>query len=244
MGLPAPGIELKLAPVGGKIEARVQGPNITPGYWRDEALTRGRLRRRGVLPARRRDAVRRSGRIRGKGLLFDGRLAEDFKLSTGTWVSVGPLRARILAAGGRLRAGRRDRRSRSRVRRRADLSEPGTCRALAGLVADARPAQSWRIRACARAFHSVLDALAATEHGQLHVRRARDRARRAALARRPRDHRQGLAESEGGAGSIAPRWSTSCTPAPVRRALCRESYERPASPGHAYAHPEERLRHA
>jgi feruloyl-CoA synthase len=82
LGLPAPGFELKLTPVGTKMEARGRGPNITPGYWRQAELTR--------------HAFDDEGYYR---LLFDGRLAEDFKLSSGTWVSVGPLRSRILAAG-------------------------------------------------------------------------------------------------------------------------------------------------
>ena len=82
------------------------------------------VRRGGLLPARRRDALRRSGRIPAKGLVFDGRLAEDFKLSTGTWVSVGPLRVAHPRPGGRPGAGRRDCRPRSRLRRGAGLPEP------------------------------------------------------------------------------------------------------------------------
>ena len=97
LGLPAPGLELKLAPVGSKMEARGRGPSITPGYWRQAELTRAAFDEEGFY--RLGDAMRLvdPGDPR-KGLLFDGRLAEDFKLSSGTWVSVGPLRARILAA--------------------------------------------------------------------------------------------------------------------------------------------------
>jgi feruloyl-CoA synthase len=99
LGLPAPGLELKLAPVGAKIEARLRGPSITPGYWNDEALTRAAFDEEGFY--RLGDAMRFvDPNDPAKGLLFDGRLAEDFKLSTGTWVSVGPLRARFLAASG------------------------------------------------------------------------------------------------------------------------------------------------
>jgi feruloyl-CoA synthase len=96
VGVPAPGMELKLAPVGQKIEARARGPNITPGYWRDEALTNVAFDEEGFY--RLGDAMKLvDPGDPAKGLVFDGRLAEDFKLSSGTWVSVGPLRSRILA---------------------------------------------------------------------------------------------------------------------------------------------------
>ena len=96
LGFPVPGLELKLAPVGEKLEARVRGPNVTPGYWRDEALSRAAFDAEGFY--RLGDAVRFvDPDDPARGLLFDGRLAEDFKLSTGTWVHVGALRARILA---------------------------------------------------------------------------------------------------------------------------------------------------
>lgn len=99
VGFPAPGMDLKLAPVGEKLEARVRGPNVTPGYWRDEELTRSACDEEGYY--RLGDAMRFVDPADpSRGLIFDGRLAEDFKLSTGTWVSVGPLRARILAAAG------------------------------------------------------------------------------------------------------------------------------------------------
>ena len=98
IGLPVPGMELKLSPAGEKREGRVRGPNITPGYYKDEALTRAAFDEEGfyklgdgMLFVDEADPAR--------GLIFDGRLAEDFKLSTGTWVSVGPLRARIIAEG-------------------------------------------------------------------------------------------------------------------------------------------------
>jgi feruloyl-CoA synthase len=97
IGLPAPGLELKLAPVGTKLEARARGPSVTPGYWRDDEATAAAFDEEGFY--RLGDAMQFVDRADPqRGLLFDGRLAEDFKLSTGTWVSVGPLRARILAA--------------------------------------------------------------------------------------------------------------------------------------------------
>jgi feruloyl-CoA synthase len=95
IGLPAPGVELKLIPNEGKLEARLRGPHITPGYWRQEHLTRVAFDDEGYY--RLGDALKFvDANDPGKGLLFDGRIAEDFKLSTGTWVSVGPLRARFI----------------------------------------------------------------------------------------------------------------------------------------------------
>ena len=174
VGFPAPGLELKLAPVGAKLEARVRGPNITPGYWRDEELTRRRVRR-GRAIYRLGDAMRFvDPDDPSKGLIFDGRLAEDFKLSTGTWVSVGPLRARILAAAGGPCAGRRHHRPRSRVCRRADLSEPGRLPRLSpGSPADAPAADVLAHPAVVSAFQRRARRARAREHRQLHVRRAR-----------------------------------------------------------------------
>lgn len=95
IGLPAPGVELKLVPNEGKLEARLRGPHITPGYWRQEHLTRDAFDEDGFYKLG--DALKFADpHDAGKGLLFDGRIAEDFKLSTGTWTSVGPLRARFI----------------------------------------------------------------------------------------------------------------------------------------------------
>ncbi|KMO34714.1 feruloyl-CoA synthase [Methylobacterium variabile] len=97
VGLPAPGVALKVAPVGGKREARVRGPNVTPGYWRRPDLTAAAFDEEGfyrlgdaLVPVDPEDPHR--------GFAFDGRLNEDFKLTTGVWVSVGPLRAAFLDA--------------------------------------------------------------------------------------------------------------------------------------------------
>jgi feruloyl-CoA synthase len=96
LGLPVPGVELKLTPTDGKFEARVRGPAITSGYWRDEQGTAKAFDDEGWF--RMGDALKFiDDDDRGKGFKFDGRIAEDFKLSTGTWVSVGPLRAKIIA---------------------------------------------------------------------------------------------------------------------------------------------------
>ena len=95
VGVPAPGIELKLAPVGAKLEARLRGPNITPGYWREKELTKAAFDEEGYYKMG--DALLFvDENDPSQGFVFDGRIAEDFKLSTGTWVSVGPMRARFL----------------------------------------------------------------------------------------------------------------------------------------------------
>jgi feruloyl-CoA synthase len=92
VGLPAVGMELKLVPNDGKFEARMRGPNITPGYWRQPELTAAAFDEDGFY--RMGDALRFADPDNpGHGLLFDGRIAEDFKLATGTWVSLGPVRA-------------------------------------------------------------------------------------------------------------------------------------------------------
>src|SRR5206468_9506721 len=97
MGLPPPGCELKLVPMEGKLDARLRGPHITPGYWRQPELTAQAFDEEGFY--RLGDALKFEDPDDARaGLLFDGRVAEDFKLSTGTWVNVGPLRARLLQA--------------------------------------------------------------------------------------------------------------------------------------------------
>lgn len=95
MGLPPPGSELKLVPMEGKLDARLRGPHITPGYWRQPELTAKAFDEEGYY--RLGDALKFEDPINpGEGLVFDGRTAEDFKLASGTWVSVGPLRARLV----------------------------------------------------------------------------------------------------------------------------------------------------
>jgi feruloyl-CoA synthase len=97
MGVPVPGVELKLVPTYRKLEARVRGPNITPGYWRQGELTANAFDEEGFYKLG--DALKFADPDDPRaGLLFDGRVAEDFKLATGTWVNVGPLRARLLQA--------------------------------------------------------------------------------------------------------------------------------------------------
>ncbi|WP_454621502.1 feruloyl-CoA synthase [Bradyrhizobium cenepequi] len=97
VGLPVLGNEAKLLPNNGKLEVRAKGPNVTPGYWRQPELTAAAFDEEGfykfgdaLKPAKADDL--------DAGFDFDGRIAEDFKLASGTWVSVGPLRARFIGA--------------------------------------------------------------------------------------------------------------------------------------------------
>ena len=95
MGVPVAGLTLKLAPNEGKLEARVKGPNVTPGYWRAPELTAKAFDEEGFY--RLGDTFTFADPADpARGLLFGGRIAEDFKLATGTWVHVGPLRAAIM----------------------------------------------------------------------------------------------------------------------------------------------------
>ena len=97
IGLPVAGCELKLTPFGGKLEVRVRGPHVTPGYYRRPDLTSPAFDEEGFY--RIGDAVKLADpREPAKGIVFDGRVAEDFKLSTGTWVNVGMVRVKLIAA--------------------------------------------------------------------------------------------------------------------------------------------------
>ncbi|GAC1327969.1 MAG: feruloyl-CoA synthase [Beijerinckiaceae bacterium] len=98
IGLPLPGCEIKLVPLSGRREIRVRGPNITPGYWKRDDLSKRAFDEEGYFKTG--DA----GRLAdpddpGMGLEFDGRLSEDFKLTSGTWVNVGNVRVRAVSAG-------------------------------------------------------------------------------------------------------------------------------------------------
>jgi feruloyl-CoA synthase len=164
IGLPAPGVELKLVPNEGKLEARLRGPHITPGYWRQNHLTRDAFDAEGFYKIG--DALKFvDPDDPSKGLLFDGRIAEDFKLSTGTWVSVGPLRARfvdhfapyardVVFAG----ADRND---------IAALVFPDieACRKLAGLAPDVSPAAIVDAPAVRAKFAGLLTQLASANPG-------------------------------------------------------------------------------
>jgi feruloyl-CoA synthase len=95
IGLPTPGVELKLVPADGKLEARLRGPNITPGYWRQPELTATAFDDDGFYKIGDTLKFADAGDP-SMGLLFDGRIAEDFKLATGTWVSLGALRVAFI----------------------------------------------------------------------------------------------------------------------------------------------------
>ena len=97
VGLPVLGNEAKLVPNNGKLEVRARGPNVTPGYWRQPELTAAAFDEEGFYKLG--DAIKPAvADDFSAGFDFDGRIAEDFKLASGTWVSVGPLRARFIAA--------------------------------------------------------------------------------------------------------------------------------------------------
>ena len=97
IGLPIPECELKLVPCAGKLEVRVRGPNVMPGYYKGEGLTRETFDDEGFY--RIGDAVKfADADDPAKGIVFDGRVAEDFKLTSGTWVHVGALRVKLIAA--------------------------------------------------------------------------------------------------------------------------------------------------
>ena len=95
IGLPVPGCKAKLVKAGGKMEIRIKGDHVTPGYWREPELTAQAFDDEGYY--RTGDAVKFTDPDDiQRGLVFDGRISEDFKLDTGTWVSAGPLRVQFL----------------------------------------------------------------------------------------------------------------------------------------------------
>ena len=158
LGVPTPGLELKLVPVAGKTEVRYRGPNISPGYWRDPQETAASRDEEGFFCSG--DAVLWIDPAdMHQGLKFDGRIAEDFKLATGTFVSVGPLRARIIAAGAPY--------VQDAVLTGINLKEVGAlifptaaCRALSGLPATAGLAEVLQSTPVQAHFHVVADQLA------------------------------------------------------------------------------------
>ncbi|MGA9523779.1 MAG: feruloyl-CoA synthase [Myxococcaceae bacterium] len=99
IGVPLPGVTLKLAPVGGKLEMRVAGPNVTPGYFARPDLTAAAFDEEGFY--RTGDAAQLVDPADpNRGVMFAGRIAEDFKLVTGTWVNVAAVRGELLSAAG------------------------------------------------------------------------------------------------------------------------------------------------
>ncbi len=163
LGVPAPGMEIKLVPDGDKIEILYKGPNITPGYWRAPKETSEHFDEEGFF--RTGDAVKWIDESDvHQGLKFDGRIAEDFKLATGTFVSVGPLRAKIIGAGApyiqdvvitglnRREVG-------------AMIFPTPAVRGLSGLAADAAMSEVLSSTSVVAHFQSVLEHLAQTSTG-------------------------------------------------------------------------------
>jgi feruloyl-CoA synthase len=97
LGAPLPGTAIKLMPEGGRLELRLRGPNVMPGYWRDDAATAAAFDEDGFC------RIGDAGKLAdpddpNAGILFDGRISENFKLSSGTWVNVGALRMAAISA--------------------------------------------------------------------------------------------------------------------------------------------------
>jgi feruloyl-CoA synthase len=141
IGVPVPGVSLKLVPNGDKLEVRVKGPNVMPGYFRQPELTAAAFDEDGYY--RIGDAARLVDEAAPeKGLLFDGRVTEDFKLASGTWVSVGTLR---LAAIEKMAPLAQDAVVTGHDRDEICLlvfPNVAACRQLAGLAADAPVAEA------------------------------------------------------------------------------------------------------
>ena len=164
IGLPAPGVEVRLVADGEKMEVRYRGPSVTPGYWRSPEQTRDAFDDEGFY--RSGDAVKPMDPAHPeRGFMFDGRTGEDFKLATGTFVSVGPLRAKVTLAG--------DPCVQDVVVAGINRNELGvllfprldSCRALAGLPAEAPADAVLRAPAVRAFFQRLLDGLFASGTG-------------------------------------------------------------------------------
>ena len=213
VGLPVLGNDAKLLPNNGKLEVRAKGPNVTPGYWRQPELTAAAFDEEGFYKFG--DALKPADPDDfDAGFDFDGRIAEDFKLASGTWVSVGPLRARFVAACAPLVrdvviAGiNRDELSalvdaRSR-RLPADQPEPSAQRSRG---CGGRPADPRRLP-------RTVSKAAGERHGFIDPDHARGAVRYAAVDRSRRSHRQGLDQ---------PARGDRASQRPDRRDLCTDA---------------------
>jgi feruloyl-CoA synthase len=178
VGLPCPGVEVKLVPLDGKIEVRFRGPHVMPGYWRAHELSAQAFDEEGYY--RTGDAVKFVDPAQPQlGLMFDGRMAEDFKLSTGTFVSVGPLRAKVIAEGAPC--------VQDAVVTGADRDDLGImifprmdeCRRLAGLAEASRPEDVLSAAPVSDFFQGLVDRLWRTGTGSA------SRVARACILREP-----------------------------------------------------------
>ncbi len=124
IGVPLSGVEVKLAPVAGKLEIRVRGPNVTPGLLPRARADAPGVRRGGLLPLGRRGELI-DETDPSHGLRFDGRIAEDFKLLTGTWVPAGPASAGAAERAAGVLTDAVIYRPGQRIRRRTRLDQPG-----------------------------------------------------------------------------------------------------------------------
>ena len=163
LGVPTPGLELKLVDMQGKTEVRYRGPNITPGYWRNAEETAGSFDEEGFFKTG--DAVKWIDDANVHlGLKFDGRIAEDFKLATGTFVSVGPLRGKITTTGAPY--------VQDAVLTGINMKEVGAMifptpavRALSGLAADAPMSEVLASAPVLAKFQDIVNTLAQTATG-------------------------------------------------------------------------------
>ncbi|WP_423065168.1 feruloyl-CoA synthase [Devosia sp. CN2-171] len=172
VGLPAAGLEIKLVPDGEKLELRLKGPNVTPGYWKAPDKTAECFDEEGYYKIG--DALKfaEPGNI-ARGFVFDGRVSEDFKLATGTWVNMAGVRAGAIAAATGL--------MRDIVLTGLDRNHIGAlifpdltaCRALADLGPDVSGEEVVAHPAVRAAFQQRFDALAANATGSAsHIARA------------------------------------------------------------------------
>jgi feruloyl-CoA synthase len=210
LGLPTPGLELKLVDTQCKTEVRYRGPNITPGYWRQPDETADAFDDEGFFKTG--DAVKWIDETDvHQGLKFDGRIAEDFKLATGTFVSVGPLARQDHCGRRALHPGRGAHRPEHEGGRRHGVPHRPPCASSAGLPADASLHDVLDAPAVLAQFQQIVDALAQQRHRQRQPHRAPVPAGRRAHHRPWRNHRQRLDQPARRADRTAPTPWPSCT---------------------------------